>query len=63
MTNKLQRKATEGRRILNDNIKRDYMRLLEIIADAREPDYGEVEVLANKYRMYFDEHGAVKEAE
>lgn len=55
--------APEGRRILNDNIRKDYARLLEIIADEREPDYEEVEQMANKYRMYFDEHGELKEAE
>ena len=48
---------SSGRRILNENIKRDYMRLLEIIASPDEPDFTEVEHLANKYRMYFDEHG------
>lgn len=54
-------KAKNGRRILNDNIKRDYTRLLEIIADVREPDYEEVEELAGKYRLYFDDSGNVKE--
>lgn len=56
------RKSNDGRRILNDNIKRDYIRLLEIIADSREPNYVEVEDLANKYRLYFDDSGDIKEA-
>lgn len=56
-------KAKQGRRILNDNIRRDYGRLLEIIASPKEPDFEEVEGLAGKYRMYFDENGHLKEAE
>ena len=47
--------------IRNNRIKRDYMRLLAIIADAREPDYSEVEKLAAKYGLYFDENGVIKE--
>ena len=56
-------KARKGRHILNENIRRDYARLLEIIADKREPDYDEVEKLAGKYRMYFDDSGKLKEAD
>jgi len=52
---------SSGRRILNENIKRDYMRLLEIIASPDEPDFTEVGHLANKYRMYFDAHGELRE--
>ena len=48
-------------KIRNNRIKRDYVRLLAIIADAREPDYSEVEKLAAKYGLYFDENGQVKE--
>ena len=55
--------AQNGRRILNENIRKDYARLLEIIADKREPDFEEVEKLAGKYRMYFDDVGELKEAE
>lgn len=55
--------ATNGRRIMNGNIRKDYARLLEIIADGREPDYEEVEQLANKYRFYFGEDGTLGEAE
>jgi len=56
-------KAKQGRHILNENIRKDYVRLLEIIADKREPDFEEVEKLAGKYRMYFDDAGELKEAE
>lgn len=48
--------------IRNNRIKRDFKRLLAIIADAREPDFSEVEALAAKYGLYFDEKGNVKEA-
>jgi len=48
-------------KIRNNRIKRDYMRLLAIIADAREPDYSEVEQLAAKYGLYFDENGIIRE--
>lgn len=57
----LNKEATQGRRILNDNIRKDYKRLLSVITDVREPDFPEVEELANKYRMYFDDNGDVKE--
>ncbi len=52
------RKATP---IRNNRIKRDFKRLLAIIADAREPDYSEVEALAAKYGLYFNDIGEVKE--
>lgn len=52
-------KATEGQRIRNGQLRRDFERLLEIIAG--EPDFEEVEALANKYRFYFDETGEVKQ--
>ena len=55
--------ADNGRRILNDNIRKDYARLLEVIADSREPDFEEVEQLANKYRFYYNENGTLMEAE
>jgi len=47
--------------IRNTRIKRDFKRLLAIIADAREPDYSEVERIAAKYGLYFDENGDIKE--
>lgn len=49
-------------RIRNGEMRRDFKRLLAIIADVREPDYSEVERLAEKYDLYFDEKGNVKEA-
>lgn len=55
------KRATKGRRILNDNIRKDYARLLEMLADGREADGSELEALAGKYRMYFDENGKLVE--
>lgn len=55
--------AQNGLKILNENIRKDYARLLDIIADKREPDFEEVEKLAGKYRMYFDDAGELKEAD
>ena len=49
-------------RIRNGEMRRDFKRLLAIIADVREPDYSEVERLAEKYDLYFDDKGIVKEA-
>lgn len=49
-------------RIRNGELRRDFKRLLAIIADVREPDYSEVERLAEKYDLYLDEKGNVKEA-
>lgn len=61
-TNKLIGEATQGRRILNENIKRDYARLLQLaVTPDVEVDYTEIEELANKYRFYFDDKGNVKE--
>lgn len=62
--NKLIGKATQGRRILNENIKRDYARLLQLaVTPDDEVDFGEIEELANKYRFYFDDDGNVKEVQ
>lgn len=52
---------TNAQPIHNNRIKRDFKRLLAIIADVREPDFSEVEQIAAKYGLYFDEKGAVKE--
>ena len=49
-------------RIRNGEMRRDFKRLLAIIADDGEPDYSEVERLAEKYDLYFDDKGNVKEA-
>ena len=62
-TNNLIGKATQGRSILNENIKRDYARLLQLaVTPDDEVDFREIEELASKYRFYFDEGGNVKEA-
>jgi len=53
---------TEGKRIRNGAIRRDFKRLLEIVADKREPDYEEVEAIAKRNAMYFDDYGTVREA-
>ena len=49
-------------RIRNGEMRRDFKRLLAIIADVREPNYSEVEAIATKYDLYFDDKGNVKEA-
>lgn len=48
-------------RIRNGQIRRDFKRLLAMIADNREPDYREVEEIAKRNGFYFDEKGDVKE--
>ncbi|MEK5323341.1 hypothetical protein [Aeribacillus sp. FSL M8-0254] len=48
-------------KIRNSRIKRDFKRLLAIIADSREPDYSEVEHIAERNGFYFDEKGNVRE--
>jgi len=54
--------ASDSKRIRNGQIRRDFKRLLAIIADPREPDYSEVEAIAKRHALYFDEKGAVREA-
>ena len=49
-------------RIRNGEMRRDFKRLLTIITDVGEPNYSEVERLAEKYDLYFDDEGNVKEA-
>jgi len=48
--------------IRNNRIKRDFARLLEIIADPRQPDYSEVEAIAERNGFVFDDKGNVVEA-
>lgn len=48
-------------RIRNGQLRRDFKRLLAIIADSREPDYAEVEHIAKRNGLYYDEKGEVKE--
>lgn len=55
------KQASKGRRILNDGIREDFARLLEMIADPRDDDLSEVERIAGKYRFYFDENGELCE--
>ena len=50
-------------RIRNGKLRRDFKRLLEIIADAREPDFEEVEKIAKRNGLAFDDNGEVKEAD
>lgn len=57
----LTKHAKKGRRILNDNIRRDYMKLLEMLTKGSECDGDELEALAGKYRFYFDEFGDIHE--
>lgn len=57
-------KVTQGRRILNDNIRKDFARALQLAVEPDDKvDYSELEALANKYRMYYDEEGTLKEAD
>mgnify|MGYP001158991025 CR=1 FL=1 len=50
--------------IRNNRIKRDFKRLLTLLAGAdlaNMDDYAEMEEIAAKYGMYFDDEGIVKE--
>ncbi|MHC8516799.1 hypothetical protein [Sporosarcina sp. ITBMC105] len=48
--------------IRNRRIRRDFKRLLAIIADATtEPDYVEVEAIAARNGLYFDDDGDMRE--
>lgn len=47
--------------IKNSRIKRDFKRLLAIIADVREPDFDELQEIAARHGLYFDDNGAVRE--
>lgn len=55
------RKRGASNRIRNGQIRRDFKRLLAIIADVREPDYSEVEAIAKRNALYFDDNGDVRE--
>lgn len=48
--------------IRNGKIRRDFKRLLAIIADVREPDYSEVEAIAKRNGFYYDDKGEVRNA-
>jgi len=54
----------KGRRIRNGQIRRDFKRLLAIIAEASSIPYEELketEEIAKRHALYFDDAGAVKE--
>ena len=54
----------KGRRIRNGQIRRDFKRLLTIIAGASSIPYEELketEAIAKRHALYFDDNGAVKE--
>ena len=55
----------KGRRILNDNIRKDMKRLLQALANADNPSIDTLEhaeAIASKYALYFDDNGQIKEA-
>jgi len=55
---------TQSRRIRNGQLRRDFKRLLTLLADADGSpyeDYVEVEEIAESHALYFDDNGAVKE--
>lgn len=57
---------TKGRRIRNGKIRRDFKRLLSVIADDTNLDYDilkEVEGIAEDHALYFDDEGNIKEAD
>lgn len=57
---------TKGRRIRNGKIRRDFKRLLTVIADDTNLNYDilkEVEGIAENHALYFDDEGNIKEAD
>ena len=58
------RKRSDSNRIRNGQIRRDFKRLLTIIAEASSIPYEELketEAIAKRHALYFDENGSVKE--
>lgn len=58
------RKRSASNRIRNGQIRRDFKRLLTIIADAEFLSYEELkeaEAIAERHALYFDDNGSVKE--
>ena len=58
-------KTNAAQPIRNSRIKRDFKRLLTLLASAdlaHVDEYAEVEAIATKYGLYFDDKGEVKEA-
>lgn len=56
-----QRKPNGANRIRNGQLRRDFISLLAYIADAGEPDFAEVERIAGRHALRFDDDGNVKE--
>ena len=54
-------KKESPNRIRNGKIRRDFKRLLAIIADAREPDFDEVQEIARRNGFYYDDKGEVRD--
>lgn len=55
---------TKNKRIRNGQIRRDFKRLLTIIADAEFLPYAELkeaEAIAERHALYFDDNGSVRE--
>ncbi|MGN7387753.1 hypothetical protein [Sporosarcina sp. SAFN-015] len=51
-----------GMPIRNRRIRRDFMRLLALLTDAtNDPDYAEIEQIAARNGLYFDDDGAIQE--
>src|SRR5690625_2563903 len=55
------RRKEHPNKIRNGKIRRDFKRLLEIIADGREPHFPEVEEIAGRHAMDFNDYGKVVE--
>lgn len=56
---------TKPQPIRNSRIKRDFKRLLTLLANAdlaHVDEYAEVEAIAGKYGLYFDDDGNIRES-
>lgn len=56
----MKRKKEHPNKIRNGKIRRDFRRLLEIIAEGREPSLEEVEEIAERHAFYYDDSGEVR---
>lgn len=54
---------TQGRRIRNRQIRRDFKRLLSLLAEAdtKHEAYKEAETIARRNGLYYDDDGIVRE--
>lgn len=59
--NKRNSRRNTSNRIRNGKIRRDFKRLLAVIADKHEPDYAEVEAIAKRNGFYYDDKGEVRD--